>query len=192
MMKKWLLTILLSLSVVAAGYIALPRYTLEQLVDAAEAENIDRLQRYIDFPALRDNLKAGVQRRLRESMDEAIPEELGELFAAGTNLFIGPILQQLVTPEGIAELLRGGKNLREFERDLYREYPPEDSQPMADDEDSTGDWHLQGWRFVDINRVSADYGGDGDTQLRLILERQGLHWRLVDIELFQRGYSGVN
>lgn len=184
-MKKWLWISVVSLAVLAAGYIALPRYTVAQLEEAARREDVERLQRYIDFPVLRDNLKARVQERLRRSMDDSVPQELNELFTAGTNLFIGPLLQQLVTPAGVGDLLRGGRNLAEFERELYRQ-PADggaggDTGAPADD----GEWQLLGWRLAGLNRATADYGSDGDVQLRLFLERRGLRWRLVDIALLQ-------
>ncbi len=182
-MKKWLFVTLFSFALLAAGYIALPRYTIEQLDQAARNENTEQLQRYIDFPALRDNLKLRLQRRLRESMGEEIPEEFGELLSAGANLFIGPLLQQLVTPEGIGELLRGGEELREFERELYGQSSPTPRQRPEGKEDREAGWHLQRWRFTGANRVTADYGEEGAAELRLILERRGLRWQLVDIQL---------
>ncbi|WP_193162935.1 DUF2939 domain-containing protein [Microbulbifer hainanensis] len=182
-MKKWLWITLLALMVVAAGYVALPRYTVAKLEEAARAEDIEALQQYVDFPALRDNLKVRVQRHLVESMGDSVPPEFGELLTAGTNLFIGPLLRQLVTPRGISDLLRGGKNLQAFERELYRESMGDTVNPPPDDVEQSGDWQLQAWRFTGLNQVSADYGENGEVALRLIMERQGLHWRLVDIAL---------
>lgn len=182
-MKKWLFVTLFSFALLAAGYIALPRYTIEQLEQAARNENTEQLQRHIDFPALRDNLKLRLQRRLRESMGEEIPEEFGELLSAGANLFIGPLLQQLVTPEGIGELLRGGEELREFERELYGQSSPSPRQLPEAKEDREAGWHLQRWRVAGANRVTADYGEEDAAELRLILERRGLRWQLVDIQL---------
>jgi len=182
-MKKWLLAALVAVVLLAVGYIALPEYTLDRLEQAAETENVEQLQRYIDFPALRDNLKVRLQRQLRESAGDDIPPEFGDLLVAGANLFIGPLLQHLVTPEGIGELLQGGRNLRAFERELYRQSSPSVEPPPEMEEDGGAGWHRQRWRFTGFNRVTADYGEDGETQLRLLLERQGMRWRLVDIEL---------
>lgn len=186
LIKKWLFFALFSFALLAAGYIALPRYTIGQLEQAARNENTEQLQRHIDFPALRDNLKLRLQRQLRESVGDEMPEEFGELLSAGANLFIGPLLQQLVTPEGIGELLRGGEELREFERELYRQSSPPPRQPPAvesEEEGAEAGWQLQRWRFAGANRVTADYGEGGAAELRLILERRGLHWQLVDIQL---------
>jgi len=187
-MKKWLWSSLVLLAMLAAGYVALPRYTVAQLEQAARSEDSERLQQYVDFPALRDNLQQRLQQRLHGSMGDSVPPELDELLTAGANLFIGPLLRQWITPAGIGELLRGGRNLAEFERELYRqarqpEYgsqavPPRPAEPA-------GDWQLQHWHLAGINSAVADYGDGERPQLRLYLERQGLHWRLVDIALLQ-------
>lgn len=177
-MKKLLvLAVLLSLG----GYIALPWYTVERIERTAAEDDVERLAGYIDFPTLRDNLKAGLQEDLRRSMGDDVPPELSDFLSAGTNLLIGPILRQLVTPEGMAELLRGGESLLAFERELYRRSGP----PATGDEGSeevTEDWRLLGWRFDGLNRVHADYGPQGDPQLQLLLQRQGAQWRVVDLQ----------
>ncbi|MCW8126265.1 DUF2939 domain-containing protein [Microbulbifer halophilus] len=185
-MTKWFLRTLIPLVVLAGCYIAWPRYSIEMLENAARDEDLETLQDYVDFPALRDNLQSRLQRRVRESMADDLPAEWGDLFTAGTNLFMAPLLRQLVTPKGVAGLLRGGRDLRALERELYRQVPPPGGGPEAAPE--TGDhapdsWQLQGWGLVGIDRASADYGDGGRHELRLMLERQGLRWRLVDIAL---------
>ncbi len=188
LMKKWLSIGLAILLILAGGYIAWPRYSLGQLESAARDEDLEALRKYVDFPLLRDKLQSRLQRRVRESMAEDLPAEWGDLFAAGTNLFMAPLLRQLVTPEGVAGLLRGGRDLRALERELYRQptAPVGEAEAGRDaDRDGPGDWKLQGWRLVALDRASADYGGDGRRELRLILERQGLRWRLVDIALLE-------
>ncbi|SHF24234.1 Protein of unknown function [Microbulbifer donghaiensis] len=195
-MKKWLGVALLSLALIIIGYVALPGFALEQLEQAAQAADareqgerqrgVENLRRYVDFPVLRDNLKLRLQRQLRESMGDSLPEEFDEFLVAGANLFIGPLLNQLVTPEGIADLLRGGKNMYEFERDLYRRRSPSiESQAQEHDADKEAGWQRLAWRFVGLNRVTADYGDSDQAALRLELERRGLRWQLVDIELLQ-------
>ncbi|WP_346838051.1 DUF2939 domain-containing protein [Microbulbifer sp. SAOS-129_SWC] len=186
-MKKWLWSSLLLLAVLIAGNVALPRYTVAQLEQAARNEDTERLRHYVDFPALRDNLQQRVRARLHQSMGDSVPPELDELFTAGANLFIGPLLQQLITPEGIGELLRGGRDMAEFERELYRQAGDINSPPPASlPAESSDDWHLQHWHLAGLNRAVADYGSGQRPQLRLYLERHGLRWRLVDIALLQK------
>lgn len=183
-MTKWLLNVLIPLLILGGSYIAWPRYSIEQLENAARDQDLEVLQNYVDFPELRDNLQVRLQRRIRASMGEELPAEWGDLFVAGSNLFVAPLLRQLVTPEGVAGLLRGGRDLRTLERELYRQgrQPDGAPEPAAESDEPDG-WQLQGWKLAGIDRAYADYGDGRRRELRLILERQGLRWRLVDMVL---------
>jgi hypothetical protein len=185
--KKWLLPGLLLLSLVGA-YVAMPWYSAQQIVQAARSDDTEKLASYIDFPSLRGNLKTHLQQRLRDSLGDSLPQELGGLFTAGTDLFIGPLLEQWITPEGIRDLLQGRRDLQQLEERVYGERSGQrQTEPAVGEnaKDRRQSWRLQNWHFTDLNHVAADCG-EGDTaQLRLILQRQGLRWRLVDIRLLQ-------
>ncbi|WP_444928898.1 DUF2939 domain-containing protein [Microbulbifer sp. SSSA002] len=179
-----------------SGYVALPFYSIGQLQRAAEmakseqpqvrTESIDTLERYVDFPVLRDNLKVRLQQQLRSSLSNTIPQEFDELLSAGANFLMEPLLQQFITPEGIADLLRGGEDLEAFEREIYRQSSGtanrSGSYPSAQEE-TEATWQRMGWRFTDLNHLSVDYGERGRPELRLLMQRNGLRWQLVDIQL---------
>ncbi|WP_444920358.1 DUF2939 domain-containing protein [Microbulbifer sp. CnH-101-G] len=197
-MKKTLWAGIVVLALIVAGYVALPFYAMEQLQRAAQMagaqepekrrESIDTLERYVDFPVLRDNLRVRLQEELRSSIGNSIPQEFDELLTAGANFVMGPLMQQFVTPEGIAALLRGGEDLEGMERRLFGQYaaPDADLYPQAQQESEKkpeSSWRRLKWRFTDINHLSADYGEADRAELRLTMQRNGLHWQLVDIEL---------
>ncbi|GAA5525305.1 hypothetical protein Maes01_01871 [Microbulbifer aestuariivivens] len=184
-MRKWLYTLV---TLLLAAYLALPWYTAEQIGRSAAEDDVQRLAGYIDFTALRGNLQASLQQDLRRSMGDDLPPELGDFLSAGSNLLIGPVLRQLVTPEGIAELLRGGDSLRTLQRELYRLGAP--SVPEREMQGPEADaWRLLGWRFTAIDRFRADYGPEGNAQLQLILQRQGMQWRVVDLQFLPASES---
>ncbi|MFA0809768.1 DUF2939 domain-containing protein [Microbulbifer epialgicus] len=197
-MKKVLWTGAVVLALLLAGYVALPFHALEQLQRAAKMataeeqekrrESIDTLERYVDFPVLRDNLRIRLQEQLRSSLGNSLPQEFDELMTAGANFLMGPLLQQFVTLEGVAELLRGGEELQAFERELFsrgmsQEQPLEPEKNGTAEEESPDGWKRLSWRFTDINHLRVDYGENGRAELRLLLQRNGLHWQLVDIQL---------
>ncbi|WP_444887458.1 DUF2939 domain-containing protein [Microbulbifer sp. JMSA008] len=197
-MKKFLWAGAVIIMVITAGYVALPFYAMEQLQRAAKMagaqepekrrESIDTLERYVDFPVLRDNLRVRLQEQLRSSIGNSIPQEFDELLTAGANFVMGPLMQQFVTPEGVAALLRGGEDLQGMERKLFGQdtAPQADSYPQTrqdSEEKPESSWRRLKWRFTDINHLSADYGEANRAELRLIMQRNGLHWQLVDIEL---------
>ncbi|WP_444926182.1 DUF2939 domain-containing protein [Microbulbifer sp. TRSA002] len=195
-MKKILWMSGLVLVLITAGYVALPFYSIEQLQRAAimaksdqpqvRAESIDMLERYVDFPVLRDNLKIRLQQQLRNSLSNSIPQEFDELLSAGANFFMDPLLQQFITPEGIADLLRGGEDLEAFQREIYRqggETPDISGNETSAAEENEDSWQRMGWHFTDLNHLSVEYGEHGRPELRMLMQRNGLRWQLVDIQL---------
>ncbi|WP_445362737.1 DUF2939 domain-containing protein [Microbulbifer sp. ANSA003] len=195
-MKKILWMSGLVLVLITAGYVALPFYSIEQLQRAAKmaksdqpqvrTESIDTLEHYVDFPVLRDNLKIRIQQQLRNSLSNSIPQEFDELLSAGANFFMDPLLQQFITPEGIADLLRGGEDLEAFQREIYRqgsETPDISGNETSAAEEKEDSWRRMGWHFTDLNHLSVEYGEHGRPELRLLMQRNGLRWQLVDIQL---------
>ena len=179
-MKKWFL---LALLLLVGAYVGTPWYTARQIAEAAHREDLQRFRGYIDLPGLRANLKLQLEQRLRESLGADTAPELSDFLTAGANLFIGPLLQGMVTAEGLAALLRGDDQLWLFERELYRSADPDrpEGRTMEGRERDSGELELVSLRFVGLDRVAADYGANEAAELRLILERQGIHWRVVDL-----------
>lgn len=171
---------MVAVALLVAAYVALPWYSAVQLAEAAHNEEIERFRDFVDVPAVRANLKANMQQGLRDSMGSDAPAELSEFLSAGANLFLGPLLEGLVSAESLAALLRGGDALWQFERELSR--PGADGAPRGRaTAGESDDLQLIGWHFTGFDRVAADYGAAGRSELRLVLERQGLHWRVVDL-----------
>lgn len=208
-MNKWLWRGLLLCLLLVAAYVALPWYSARQLVAAAQQEDVAQLQRYIDFPQLRSNIKLRLQDRLQESMGSNLPPELGGLISAGTDLILGPIVDRLISPRGVSDLIQGRRDWRELEKELQGpvagtatapaqpEPAPAPSQPGASAEDAAEDhrWRVQSWHFTGANRVevicgSEDVSGGDDPEVHLFLERQGLRWRLVDMALLESRDTG--
>ena len=93
--------------IVAAGatwYLASPAWTLRQMKAAADANDPGALNAYIDYPALREDLKAEimVQMRAEAKKDTSGFGPLG--LAIGTAM-IGPVIDGVVSPAGMRAAL---------------------------------------------------------------------------------------
>jgi hypothetical protein len=84
----------------ATWYFASPAWTLRQMKAAADANDPDALNPYIDYPALREDLKAEimVQMRAEAKKDTSGFGPLG--LAIGTAM-IGPVIDGVVSPAGM-------------------------------------------------------------------------------------------
>jgi Protein of unknown function (DUF2939) len=93
--------------IIAAGvtwYSASPGWTLHQMKAAADANDPDALNSYIDYQALREDLKAEIKAQM---MAEAKKDKsgFGGLGLAIGTAMIGPVIDGLATPAGMRAAL---------------------------------------------------------------------------------------
>ena len=93
--------------IIAAGVawsLASPGWTLHQMKAAADANNPDALNAYIDYPALREDLEAETRAHI---MAEAQKDKsgFGRLGLAIGTAMVGPAIDRLVTPAGMRAAL---------------------------------------------------------------------------------------
>ena len=165
------------LAVLLLAYVAAGPYLAIRGIRAALAEqDMAALERHVDFPALRRNLKAHLEDALaRRAGAEADAGGLLGNFGRQLAQAVGGVaVDALVTPVGLAGLLQGRATWKRatgqtVDGDAYGEPVPPD--PLRD---ASG-------RYESASRFTATArAGDGG---RVVAEfrRQGLRWRLVDI-----------
>ncbi|WP_018110721.1 DUF2939 domain-containing protein [Thermus igniterrae] len=159
---KWVLAAL-GLAVLALGlYLwASPYLFLRSLQAAILQGDKVRLERLVDFPRLREGLKAQLQAKLlQETQKEAETNPfagLAYLLVAG---MVDPLVDLLVSPEGFAALGTGAEP---------GEAPKEE---------------VKSWRLRYQGFQTAYLYHPQDPQSRLYLERQGLWgWKVVRMEI---------
>ncbi|HUD90223.1 DUF2939 domain-containing protein [Sphingobium sp.] len=157
--------------VIAAGawYWFSPQFAMQGLKDAALAGDKDELRERVDFPAIRESLKA----QMRAMMVAEMAKEKDNPFAAMGMAFAGaiidPMIDSMISPEGIKVMVESGK-MKSPER------------PAAEQtEGREADWQIER-RGVD--RFTAHPKAKvGEKVPTLVFERDGLGWDLVDIEM---------
>jgi len=120
------------LAVVAAGlviglYVASPYWAVHRARSAIAARDPDALDRYVDFPAVRESLKNQFAAQVAEksSHDDRLKDNpfapFAQAFAAS---LAGTMIDSLVTPDGLARLANGGaKDAEEpFEASKYKTF----------------------------------------------------------------------
>lgn len=105
---KWkIAAVAAALIVIASGalwYFESPAWTLKGMNDAARSHDADALNAYIDYPALRESLKAALMARM---MAEAQKDKsgFGALGMAFGSALVGPMIDGLVSPAGMRAAL---------------------------------------------------------------------------------------
>ncbi|MGB5156708.1 DUF2939 domain-containing protein [Desulfobacterium sp. N47] len=111
-MNKKFLFILCGLTVIALGvcFYYTPHWALSNMKEAAENRDADRLSEYVDFPALKESLKANFNAMMATEVSNNMSDNpFGAFGAALAAAFINPMIDNLVTPESLAMMMKGEK-----------------------------------------------------------------------------------
>jgi hypothetical protein len=169
--KGWLVIALSALAVAGLGYlVASPYLTLLAMRSAVRAGDPVALAEHVDFPALRHNMKA----RLVEVVARGVGSQDNSLLSGlalgvATNL-ADRMVDSLVTPAGLEKLMAG-------------ETPPElqELTPLLPPPQQLLDNARYAYEAFDRFVVSVPVYGQND--VRFVLTRSGIGWKLSDIEI---------
>jgi hypothetical protein len=170
--KRLLTGAVAALVLLGATSYASPWWRLQQLREAVSERDAARVAGFVDFPALRENVKVQVMGR----MGAGAPGQdggglLGNVGRALAGVVIDPLVDALVSPAGVTAMLEAG--------DVRIRRKPDDGMPTPSSREEKVRYTLsyRSWDRVAIERE----GGDGGA---FILHRHGLWtWKLGGIEM---------
>ncbi|KLD77556.1 DUF2939 domain-containing protein [Xanthomonas hyacinthi] len=176
-MKKWLALLFLAL-LALGGYVAAgPYLAIRGISQALEQRDAAALERYVDFPTLRVNLKAQVDDAL---LRRAGPELQAGLFGGALLSLAGSVsgigVDAMVTPAGIGALLQGDALWKRASGDTVggdSYAAPRPPQPLRQAEH----------RFESTSRFVATLHTADGTAVPCVFTRDGLRWKLSNILL---------
>ena len=175
-MKKWIVIAVLVV-VALLGYVAAGPYLAINGIRTALAErDVSALERHVDFPALRVNMKAHLEDYIARR-GGGLAESGGLLGAIGLQVASGlggAAVDAMVTPLGIGALLQGHATWKRasgqtVDGDAYG--TPQPLDPLKDART----------RYESMSRFTATVTGADGEPVVAVFQRQGLRWRLVDI-----------
>lgn len=176
-MKKWIAVVLL-LVVALAGYVATgPYLAIHGIRDALAEQDTAKLEKHVDFPALRVNLRAQFADYLaRRAGPELQSSLLGAFALSVANNVVGGGVDTMVTPLGIGALLQGRSMWKKAIGDTVggdTHAPPVPADPLKEARH----------RFESPSRFTATVQDEDGQPVVFVFTRQGLRWRLTDIRL---------
>lgn len=176
-MKKLLLLIGLVVVLLAGWVVSGPYLTLRGLATAVEQRDTSTLDRYVDFPMLRANLRAQLDDYVvRRAGPDVQSNLVGALLLTAGQTLSGTAVDAMVTPMGIGALLEGHTLWKRASNDMERSdtyAAPRAAKPLD------GATH----RFESTSRFTATTHTPQGAPVVFVLQRQGLRWKLVNIEL---------
>jgi hypothetical protein len=184
-----------------AASFASPFWTVRQLRAAAAAGDTTALEQYVDFPALRESVKAELQSTVIAPMvanSKLKDSPLAGLGVTMATAMLGPVVDSMVSPAGIAKMVQGHPQTTDPSLPDASEpaspapqsaappasppAPPLASTPPVEQQAAVHPVsHYDGpSRFV----VTYDVGGSTAKSAQLILRRDGpFSWKLAGVKL---------
>ena len=174
-MKRALLALVLAIILVVAWIAAGPWLAVAAIKDALRTHDSMALSRQVDFPALRASLKYQLADRLVRSAGAEVQSStlgaLGLRMATGASSFA---VEATVNPLGLAALMEGRAIWRQFGNDFAP--PAPDRSPREPLRDAR-------YHYASPSRFTITVIDESGSPLVFILTRDGLRWRLTDVQL---------
>ncbi|WP_233829680.1 DUF2939 domain-containing protein [Paraburkholderia sp. ZP32-5] len=185
--RPLLITLIVVIVIAALGYVyASPYLAVNNLKRAADARDVQTVNQYVDFPALRASLKQQVADMLTHRLEADGGNKLATIGAVIGVTLIGPLVDAYATPDGVAALLNGmpprgtpGEQPAAPQASTGSEAPAApaaNSAPPA--RQSTAGYRSLNEFVITFRR------GEGNTNYSAVFQREGLvTWKLAAINL---------
>jgi len=155
--------------IICGWFYATPYITLYQLKKAVDAQDTVAISKHINFPALRENLKSSLTGK--KASEKSNPFK--SLKSALVNAMTDPMVDALVTPEGIAALMKGERLLGKKGR--------KGQESQKDDKDDQQ--YSMGYETFNRVVLRTKNKENSKEETAFVFTRDGLTWKLSGVRL---------
>lgn len=176
-------------ALLVGAYLASPIFALQGLTAAAKAGDRAKLERAVDFPAVRESLKLQLKASMTRKIDED-PKLRDNPFAAFGQILLAGVVDKAVdtyaTPDAIATMVATSEPPKSISATPGGPVIEQPQPEVAAKPKTKSDIEVH-YGYQDLDHFRATYRDrkDGDQEpFGLILKRRGVFgWKLVKIEL---------
>jgi hypothetical protein len=164
------------LAVIGGWYYYTPYLAANNMRIAAENKDAVALSRYINFPSVRESLKATLRAKMLSEMAQKEDQNpFAALGAAFGVALVGPMVDAMVTPEALVMMMKGENP------SLEKSEPPPDPTSGGSKSDTETSMVYESFdQFV----VRTKKRGTTEEPVVLVFQREGLiSWKLSAIHL---------
>jgi hypothetical protein len=150
-----------------------PYITLYQMKSAAEKRDGEALSEHIEFPSVRQSLKDQMNAVFMKSVgpEAAANNPFVALGAAIAGVMVDKVVESYVTPAGITSLMAGEKPKAAKGGGENNDEP--NRRPLSDASMS----------YESVDKFVVKVKTENDKQVKLVLRRRGLDWKLTEVIL---------
>jgi hypothetical protein len=171
-MKKLVLLMIAAIICFIGYFYASPYITIYKIKKGIIEQDSEKLSENIDFPVLRQNLKEQFNAQMMKKVATELKDNpFGAMGMAIASKLVDGLVDIFVTPSSLAILMEGKKPDRESDTKSIKPTGDKDRKPFRNARysfDSTNKFSI---------RVPAENGGE----IRFVLTRSGLSWKLSNI-----------
>lgn len=163
---------------IACWIYASPYLAVRGMKEAVKNGDAVALADYVNFPALKESLKASFTAQMTKSMGEMKDNPFAALGAAMANALINPMIESLVSPEGLAAMMNGHKPSLANQKE---EKIQEARSGASDDEP------IVKMGYENFNRFTVKTSDkiNPTQEVTMVFLRDGLSWKLSAIRFPQ-------
>ncbi len=154
------------------GVYASPYLTLYQMYQSVEKKDVQGIASHVDFPALRQSVKTNVQAIVHQETSQQQNPLLDILGSVLGGVVLEPVVDTVVTPEGVAALLEG-QRIQLNGNDKQAQF-----SGKAPDVDVKAEYESFN-QFA----VSVKPKGEDTPPVTLLMSRDGLSWKISGVRL---------
>ena len=173
---------------VILAYVCSPYWSLFQIKRAVDRGDGAYVSAHVDFPRLRESLKTSLEAETSRRMGKGDTTGFKALGAAFAAMMAGPVVDALVTPEGVIALMKGknpGETTPQPSSDPGKTSATTDSEKFSSSKMKIG---KMGYEALDlfVVQIARDSQHPGKTESRptLLFSRTGLFgWKLCGIRI---------
>jgi hypothetical protein len=159
-----------------------PYLAVSAMKSAAEAKDAAKLSDYVNFPAVRDSLRASFNAKLAAEVPKGSDNNpFSALGAAMAAAFINPMIDALVTPESLAMMMKGEKP--KPANNSAQSSSPE-SEVVASESSESNDDTSMSYENFDRFVVTVKKKDSAEEPFGLVFNRDGIFsWKLSALRL---------
>jgi hypothetical protein len=174
--KTIVITAILILALGGGTIYSLPYVTIYRIMAALETKDTQQLSVLVDFPQIRENLKRFVGTKLQPGPTNTKSEAWGQIPKSLPSQVIASAVEDLITPEGLANFVQ------------------QRLDALAAAQDGTNKVKITAWplfvalvgnadlAYTSPSEFTVAVKGSDAGQIRFVLRRNGVQWRLTNIE----------
>lgn len=173
------------LGAVSLGGVSLvsPYWTINQIREACKEGDAEKVSNYIDFESLRSSFKAQMRILILSSlMEEQKDNPYAALGLVMVNQMIDPMIEAIVTPEGMTAMLRGQTPEKIAAGAGMGEKDGQHASPDSVGAEPEVRQSYKSWSVFEVKLTRPN--NPNDNGMTFILHRQGLFsWKIVRVTL---------